>query len=595
MRDEHAYTSGDDSPPIVPAGDSALLVRLSAETISPRLNARALALLAALDAAALDGVRDYTPAYASLLISFDPAVTTRAAVADAVRAAWRATQGRGRRSAARGVVCVPVRYGGAAGFDLDEVARLTGLSAAEVVHRHASAEYRVYFLGFLAGYPYLGGLPASLAVPRLENPRTRVPAGSVAIAERQTGVYPVESPGGWRVIGRTALRVFDPRRFPPAAFAPGDRVRFVPVEDDIGEASAEGEPTGAEGEPPRAGPPTPDATAWLRVERAGPLTTVQDLGRWGYARYGVTPGGAADAEALRAGNALVGNRPDAAALEITLGGARFTVLEPCLLALTGARCPATLNGRHLTPETAVWAAAGGELALGQATAGLRAYICVAGGVAAPSILGSRSTDLRGGFGGRDGRALRQGDVVWRENMDTSRDLGGDAPRTIARRGALPAAGGCWTLRVTLGPESEVAPAGVAALLEQEFVVSSRSDRMGLRLGAEDGVSIPDGGQILSAGTPRGAIQLPPGGEPVILGADGQTTGGYRAPLVVASVDWWRVGQARPGDHVRLRLIDDDEAAEAARRERAGLAGSAPTGQTLDLALLMRGFAEWSDG
>lgn len=593
MQPDPAGAPGD-SPPILPAGDSALLVRLSADAISARVNGRVLALLAALDAAALDGVRDYTPAYASLLVSFDPAITTRAAVTDAVRAAWRATRGRRRRPAARGVIHVPVRYGGAAGFDLDEVARLTGLSAAEVVRRHAGTEYRVYFLGFLAGYPYLGGLPASLAVPRLDSPRTRVPAGSVAIAERQTGVYPVESPGGWRVIGRTALRVFDPRRFPPAAFAPGDRVRFVPVEGDPGDVSAE-EPTGADSELPRADPPTPDATAWLRVERAGPLTTVQDLGRWGYARYGVAPGGAADPEGVRRGNALVGNRPDAAALEITLGGARFTILEPCLLTLTGAVCPATLDGRSLAPETPIWASAGGELALGQATAGLRVYLCVAGGVAAPSILGSRSTDLRGGFGGCDGRALWQGDVVWRGNMDAMLDGGGGAPRTLPRRGALPAAGGCWTLRVTLGPESAVAPAGVAALLEQDFVVSSRSDRMGIRLGVEHGATIPDGGQILSAGTPRGAIQLPPGGEPVILGADGQTTGGYRVPLVVASADWWRIGQARPGDHLRLRLIDDDEAAEAARRERAGLAGSAATGQAPDLALLMRGFAEWSDG
>jgi KipI family sensor histidine kinase inhibitor len=592
MADAHANTT-DDGPPILPAGDHALLVRLSASEISPRVNGRTLALLAALDAAALPGVRDYTPAYASLLISFDPHVTTRQAVTDAVHTAWRATRERRRRPATRGVVHVQVRYGGAAGFDLDEVARLTGLSAAEVVRRHASAEYRVYFLGFLAGYPYLGGLPASLATPRLDSPRTRVPAGSVAIAERQTGVYPVESPGGWRVIGRTTMRVFDPRRFPPAAFAPGDRVRFVPVEgDDDDDPGAE--PAGAGDDVRHTAPPTPGAIPCLRVERAGPLTTVQDLGRWGYARYGVTPGGAADPDAARRGNLLVGNPPDAAALEITLGGARFTILQPCLLALTGASCPATLDGRTLAPGILVWAAAGSELALGQATAGLRVYLCVARGVAVPCVLGSRATDLRAGFGGYDGRALREGDVLWRQDSDSMSNPGEGAPRTVAGRGAMPAAGGCWTLRVTRGPESALTPAGVAALLDHEFVVSSRSDRMGIRLAVEHGVAIPDGGQILSAGTPRGAIQLPPSGEPVILGADGQTTGGYRVPLVVASADWWRIGQARPGDHVRLRLLDDDEAAEVARRERR-LSGGASSAQSLDPALLMRGFMEWSDG
>lgn len=588
---EARSSATDDTPPILPAGDRALLARLSADEISPRVNGRALALLAALDAAALPGVTDYTPAYASLLISFDPAVTTRQAVADAVHTAWRATRERGRRPPARGVVRAPVRYGGAAGFDLDEVARLTGLSAAEVVRRHASAEYRVYFLGFLAGFPYLGGLPASLATPRLDSPRTRVPAGSVAIAERQTGVYPVESPGGWRVIGRTSMRVFDPRRFPPAAFAPGDRVRFVPVEGDGDDDPGE-EPTGAGDDSRLLAPPTPGAIPCLRVERAGVLTTVQDLGRPGYARYGVTPGGAADPEAARRGNLLVGNPPEAAALEITLGGARFTILEPCLLVLSGASCPATLDGRTLAPGTPVRAMAGSELALGQATAGLRVYLCVAGGVAVPCILGSRATDLRAGFGGYGGRGLREGDMLWRQDSDILSTPGERGPQTIAGRGAMPAAGGCWTLRVTRGPESALAPAGVAALLDHDFVVSSRSDRMGIRMATEHGAAIPDGGQILSAGTPRGAIQLPPSGEPVILGADGQTTGGYRVPLVVASVDWWRVGQARPGDHVRLRLLDDDEAAEVARRER--LLGGASRAQSLDPALLMRGFMEWSD-
>src|SRR5262249_33523724 len=206
------------------------------------------------------------------------------------------------------------------GPDLLEVARLTGLPPEEVVRRHVAATYRVYFLGFLAGFPYLGGLPSELAVPRLAAPRTHVPAGSVALAERQTGIYPVPSPGGWRLIGRTPLRLFDPAANPPALLRPGDRVRFVAG----GMSGASG--SGGTYAPPVAshtGPHAEEEVPWLRVLRPGPLTTVQDLGRPGNARYGVSASGAADADALLLGNLLLGNSPAAAGLEITLGGCAF--------------------------------------------------------------------------------------------------------------------------------------------------------------------------------------------------------------------------------------------------------------------------------
>ncbi len=126
---------------------------------------------------------------------------------------------------------IPVVYGGESGPDLEDVARYAGMAPERVVELHASAQYLVYFLGFSPGFPYLGGLPAALAVPRLEAPRTRVPAGSVAIGGGQTGIYPVESPGGWRIIGRTPLLMFDSRQDPPALLAMGDRLRFVPVHE----------------------------------------------------------------------------------------------------------------------------------------------------------------------------------------------------------------------------------------------------------------------------------------------------------------------------------------------------------------------------
>jgi KipI family sensor histidine kinase inhibitor len=173
------------------------------------------------------------PAYASVLVPFDPlalsideATEAIAAIVDAAGAAPAADVA--GRSTGR-LVEVPVRYGGADGPDLEDVARLHDLRPSDVVELHAGVEYEAFFLGFAPGFAYLGPLPASLVTPRLDVPRSRVPAGSVAIAATQTAIYPTDTPGGWRLIGRTELRPWDVTRDPPALIRPGDRVRFVPV------------------------------------------------------------------------------------------------------------------------------------------------------------------------------------------------------------------------------------------------------------------------------------------------------------------------------------------------------------------------------
>ncbi|HXM44309.1 MAG TPA: 5-oxoprolinase subunit PxpB [Bryobacteraceae bacterium] len=173
------------------------------------------------------GVTNVHPAYASILIDFDPRTIRREEVernaAELFAHAAAAALPEPR------TVEIPMTYGGEYGPDLEAVAALTGRTPDEVVALHSSAEYLVYFLGFSPGFPYLGGMPESIAAPRLETPRRRVPAGSVAIGARQTGVYPIASPGGWRIIGRTPLRLFDPAADPPALLRMGDRVRFVPI------------------------------------------------------------------------------------------------------------------------------------------------------------------------------------------------------------------------------------------------------------------------------------------------------------------------------------------------------------------------------
>jgi KipI family sensor histidine kinase inhibitor len=173
------------------------------------------------------GVTNVHPAYASILIDFDPLAIRHSGVERA--AAELFAQAAGAPLPEPRTVEIPVVYGGEYGPDLETVAALTGHTPDEVVAIHSSADYLVYFLGFSPGFPYLGGLPESIAAPRLDTPRRRVPAGSVAIGGRQTGVYPMASPGGWRIIGRTSLRLFDPGADSPALLQMGDHVRFVPA------------------------------------------------------------------------------------------------------------------------------------------------------------------------------------------------------------------------------------------------------------------------------------------------------------------------------------------------------------------------------
>lgn len=211
-------------PRLTPLTGSALLFELG-DVIDPILNRRAFALAAALRASGLPGLGESVPGYASLLLPYDPDQIDLSTLQDWLYENYASIQP--LPAAESRVVELSVHYGGADGPDLDFVAAHNKLTAAEVIDLHAAPFYPVYFMGFTPGFPYLGGLDPRIAAPRLPSPRTRVPAGSVAIAGAQTGVYPLETPGGWRIIGRTELLLFDPRRDPPFLLSPGDRVKFV--------------------------------------------------------------------------------------------------------------------------------------------------------------------------------------------------------------------------------------------------------------------------------------------------------------------------------------------------------------------------------
>lgn len=219
-------TAGGIDPHIEALADDAWLLRFAP---ADDANARAHALAARLRGEAPAWLRDLVPGWDSLGVCFDPA----AVPADDVRAwleAHRDDAPAAATATAR-VVEIPVRYGGDHGIDLDAAAGALGLSPAQLIERHAAPLYTVAMIGFAPGFPYLAGLDPALALPRLATPRSRVPAGSVGIGGAQTGIYPRESPGGWRLLGRTPLRLFDPARASPSLLMPGDRVRFVAIDD----------------------------------------------------------------------------------------------------------------------------------------------------------------------------------------------------------------------------------------------------------------------------------------------------------------------------------------------------------------------------
>ena len=211
----------------ISAGDSSVLV-VFGDCISPDMRLKVLGVLHSLQARRHASVRNLHPGYASLLVDFDPLAMTHQDIANLVQsvAGVVSAEQSGR------VVEIPVCYSAEFGPDLDDVAAHTKLSVDEVVRLHAEAIYDVCFLGFTAGFAYLGGMPEALKTPRLATPRRAVAPGSVGIAGGQTGIYPTETPGGWRLIGRTPLRMFDPQLSQPTLLQPGDRVRFVPIHRD---------------------------------------------------------------------------------------------------------------------------------------------------------------------------------------------------------------------------------------------------------------------------------------------------------------------------------------------------------------------------
>lgn len=547
-------------------GDTAIIAELGDE-IGLKTLQKVRAFAAKLAAAHLPGVTDIVPAFASVAVFYDPAKFAasvelpHAVVRRQLAALAHAHAPTGDFAQSR-EISIPVCYGGSAGPDLESVAAKVGLPAAEVIRLHSAAEYVVHAIGFAPGFPYLGGLPEKLHVPRLATPRANVPAGSVGIGGGQTGVYPLETPGGWQLIGRTALPLFDPARAEPALLRVGDRVKFRPASPEpppspdpttchVLRDMSSGAPSGAGFDERHV---LSESLSELRVVRAGMLTTVQDLGRREQRAAGVPLSGGVDALALRLANWLVGNDGNAAALELTLIGPELEFPSDAVIAVTGASFPG------ITGWQPVRVPAGTRIKFGAAPSGCRGYLAIAGGIDIAPVLGSTSTYLRGRLGGVAGRALRDGDIL--RVGRTKRSPEGHwriDPRVLPAYSASP------VVRVVRGAQADEFG---GAWFDTEFKVTPRSDRMGVRLSGP-AVKRSHSRDLISTAVAPGTIQIPPDGQPIVLMADAQTIGGYPQIAHVISVDLPLVAQLRPGDSLRFSEVSLDEAQKLLlARERA---------------------------
>ena len=534
-------------PRILNAGEAAMSVEFG-DAIDLDLNAKVTALDEALVTKPFPGFVEAVPTYRSLLVHFDPLRAEFDEVASYLaRLAATRSRAKPRRASVKEV---PTVYDGE---DLDAVAHDSRLSRSEVVALHTGTEYRVYMLGFSPGYAYMGLVPEAISRPRKETPRVRVPAGSVAIAGRQTGIYPTATPGGWNLIGRASLPLFEPDSSPPTFFVSGDRVRFVSVPELPEKRRAVESKTESPGEPT------------IEVLDGGLLTTVQDLGRVGYQRYGVPVAGAADAASLRAANFLVGNDPAAAALECTAMGPSLRFLRTTIVAICGANLGPVLErgdlGRwEVPPNLSFLARVGNVLRFAGRKTGYRAYLSVAGGLGVPEVLGSRSTYLASALGGFRGRSLERGDIL------TVLPPAGQP--NAGRRWRVEPANGKTVVRVVFGlQEDYFSKKTKETLLASEYTVAASSDRMGCRLDGP-GLRHKKAREIVTDGMVQGAIQVPADGKPIVMLADRGTAGGYPKVATVIGADLPRLAQLMPGESLRFERVDLVEATEALRARRA---------------------------
>lgn len=523
---------------IRPVGELALLVELDSL-------AHVMGVQALLRQQSLPGVIGIVAAAQTILVScISPSAV------HGVREFLAATDPQTQASLPGTVHRLKTTYDGA---DLAEAARLTGLSAEALVAWHSGQQWLAAFGGFAPGFMYLAAAERSILVPRLPTPRTVVPAGSVAVGGKFSAVYPGPTPGGWQLLGRCADILWDSGRKQPALIEPGDAVEFMPVRELIEVGAAK----------PPVATARSHGPSGLQVLAAGVHTTVQDLGRRGYAHLGVPESGALDRAALRRANRMVGNGNfEAAGLEMVLSGLSLRSVGTHIVAVAGTSAVPFIEDVHgderEAPANAPFLLLDGETltlrpiifrqgTLLQGTVGFRSYLAVRGGLDLPPVLGSRSTDVLSGLGPDP---IAPGVFLPVPPAPDGSIVGAAEP-------ASPAPLGVTVLRFMPGPRDDwFTPQSLAHFEAQIWEVGAQSNRIGLRLTGPplQRSASAAGAELPSEGMANGAIQVPPSGLPVLFLADHPVTGGYPVLGVVLGEDLDKAAQLAPGARVRFSVV-----------------------------------------
>jgi KipI family sensor histidine kinase inhibitor len=515
---------------ILPVRDGILLFELQnlRETLS---------LLDAIEASPIAGIEEIIPAARTLLIRFDESALSQ----ETLIAAVRARMGSAKEITSSQTVEVPVYYDGE---DLGDVAELLGMSEVEVIERHTGQDYIVAFTGFAPGFAYLAEGDLALRVPRRKSPRTVVPAGSVALAGEFSGVYPKNSPGGWQLIGRTPIAMFDLNRQPAALLQPGFRVRFR----DIAKGASITVPATIAPSEKTAN----SENAAFEVLSAGLPALFQDFGRIGQSGLGVSEAGALDAGSFKLANRLVGNRINAPVLELSPAIFSFKVKKPAVIALTGAPAPMeirSVSGAKTKPmhNSATALDEGDVVTIKPATEGTRSYLSVRGGFDVAPVLESVSRDTLAQIGPEP---IKVGDQL---SISGNFVTGAVEPRAEIE-GSLPKSGETVVIDVVLGPRTDwFTQQAIESFSSQEWLVTPQSSRVGIRLEGEAltrQVTI----ELPSEATLHGAIQVPASGQPVLFLNDHPLTGGYPVIGNVAKYHLDLASQVPPGARIRFNPI-----------------------------------------
>lgn len=518
-------------------------------------------------------IREIVPTYCAVSIYFDEKNCKASLLKEIALEVIKKIDGEEEKSTgSERIITIPVCYETEEfAPDLRKVAAHAKLTAEEVIKIHSSTDYLIYMMGFLPGFPYLGGMEKCLETPRLETPRTKIPAGSVAIGGAQTGLYPVESPGGWNIIGRTPLKLFDLNRNPHFLYNSGDKIRFEPISRKEFEEFDEkiwlekfwqetqfknlNENVLPEKKDARKNTtPHYECGGGIKILVPGLLTTVQDKGTKGFQKYGISQSGAMDEISFVLANAICGNPENAACLETTLSGPSIRFVTDCDFAITGATfANASLDGIPVEMNKRIHAEAGSLLNCGFASKGLRSYLAFSGGILVPEVFGSRSTNLKSKIGGFYGRKLEADDELaigfarrhgksMKESLTPAKKIN---PFFEQKEEVL-------ILRCMKSSQTDsFSEDNLKNFTRSTYLVAADSDRMGIRF---QGQNIMCGKtDIISDAIPFGAVQITSAGLPLVMAADRQTTGGYAKIACVKKESMCTLAQAAPGTKVQFKI------------------------------------------